>query len=42
MSNPSSKEIKKLAMDFDNALEAKDLNKIIESFTENCETSINK
>ena len=27
-------------MDFDNALEAKDLNKIIESFTDDCEIEL--
>ena len=37
MVKPQSTEIKEVAMAFDKALEDKDVNKVIESFTDDCE-----
>jgi ketosteroid isomerase-like protein len=40
MAKPHSKEIKKIAMAFDKALEKKDFNKIMQSFTDDCEIEL--
>ena len=36
----SSEEIRRVAMDLDNALERKDLHKVMEEFTDNCEIEL--
>ena len=40
MVKPQSTEIKEVAMAFDKALEDKDLNKVVESFTDDCEIEL--
>ena len=40
MVKPQSTEIKEIAMAFDKALEDKDINKVIESFTDDCEIEL--